>query len=121
MSFETESTAGQGLLRRQTATDHVPNGIISVSIDQDDVRNTLEVVSSKTAQEILTVLTDEPHPASGVAEKVGASVQNVTYHLNRLDDAGIITPVETRYSKKGREMTVYGVSSEKLVIEFDSN
>lgn len=121
MSFTTESTARRGLLRRRTTIDHVPNGSISVSINQDEVTDILMVVSSKTAQEILAVLTSEPQPASGVAERVGESIQNVTYHLNRLDDFGLITPVETRYSTKGREMTVYGISSEKLVIEFDSN
>jgi hypothetical protein len=42
------------------------------------------------------------------------------YHVKRLDDAGVITTVKTWYSEKGREMTVYGISSEKLVIEIES-
>ena len=121
MSYTTESAAGRSVFPRRTTTiEHVPEESLSVSIDRDEVADALGAVSSKTAQDILAVLTDDPCPAAEIAEKVGVSVQNVTYHLDRLDDAGIITPVGIWYSEKGREMTVYGIASEKLVIEFGS-
>ena len=69
----------------------------------------------------LAELADDPKTASGVAERMGTSVQSVTYHLDRLSDAGVIGPVETWYSKKGKEMTVYGVESEKLVIDLGAD
>ncbi|EMA72733.1 ArsR/SmtB family transcription factor [Halorubrum distributum] len=120
MSYTTESKAGRSVFPRRTTIEHIPEESLSVSIDQNEGADALRAVSSKTAQKILAVLIDDPHPASDVAEKVGVSVQNVTYHLDRLEDAGIITPVDIWYSEKAREMTVYGITSEKLVIEFGS-
>ena len=93
---------------------------MNLAINQNEGADALRVISSETAQEILAALSAEPHTASSLAEHINASVQNVMYHVKRLDDAGVITPVQTWYSEKGREMTVYGISSEKLVIEIDS-
>ncbi|MFD1571857.1 ArsR/SmtB family transcription factor [Halorubrum laminariae] len=121
MSYTTESTAGRSVFPRQTTIKHVPEESLSVSIDRDEVTDALGAVSSETAQEIIAVLTDDPRPAAEIAEKVGVSIQNVTYHLERLDDTGIITPVGIWYSEKGREMTVYGIASKKLVIELTSS
>ncbi|WP_245851698.1 ArsR/SmtB family transcription factor [Halorubrum persicum] len=86
MSYTTESTAGRSVFPHQTTIKHVPKENLSVSIDRDEVTDALGAVSSETAQEIIAVLTDDPRPAAEIAEKVGVSIQNVTYHLDRLDD-----------------------------------
>ncbi|MDZ5811631.1 winged helix-turn-helix transcriptional regulator, partial [Halorubrum sp. AD140] len=53
-----------------------------------------------------------------IAKSVDQSVQNVSYHLERLCDADLIAPIETWYSEKGREMTVYALAIEQLVVQF---
>jgi len=89
-------------------------------IGRDDQTDALRVLSCDTAQRILAALTEEPRTASGVAAVVDASLQNVTYHLDRLCEAELIAPVKTWYSEKGKEMTVYAPTTERLVVRFDA-
>lgn len=76
----------------------------------------LEALSSKTTRKIVLTLYDEPKPAHEVSEAIGTSLQNATYHLKKLERSGVVRPIETEYSEKGREMTVYAPSSQPLLI-----
>jgi DNA-binding transcriptional ArsR family regulator len=76
----------------------------------------LQTLSSRTAQEIVSVLQDGPITANDIADDVDTTLQNVHYHLNRLHEAGVVDVVDTAYSEKGREMDVYAVSGSPLVI-----
>lgn len=57
-----------------------------------------------------------PAAASEVARRVGTSVQNAQYHLDNLVDAGFVETVGTRYSERGREMTVYAPTDNPLTM-----
>lgn len=100
--------------------DHAPREQTDVLIGSDEPTDALSVLSCDTAQRILAALTDEPGTASDLAADVDASLQNVMYHLDRLCDAELITPVNTWYSEKGKEMTVYAPTTERLVVRFDA-
>lgn len=102
----------------QPQVDHVPREQTNVVVDRDEPTDVLQVLSSETAQEILGTLRDEPATASDVAESVDRTVQNVSYHLKRLREADLITPIQTWYSEKGREMTVYALATERVVVQF---
>jgi DNA-binding transcriptional ArsR family regulator len=73
----------------------------------EDAGPVFEALTSETARTVLRQLHRSPAPASEVAEAVGTSIQNATYHLDRLDAVGLVDRVETWYSAKGREMDVY--------------
>jgi DNA-binding transcriptional ArsR family regulator len=77
------------------------------------------LLSSETATDILDAVGGEPMTASEVAEAVGTSVQNVTYHLSRLRDAELVRVVDTWYSSRGREMQVYALACETVVLSVD--
>ena len=102
----------------QPTVDHAPREQTDVVIGRDEPIDVLRVLSCDTAQQILAALTEEPGTASDVAADVDASLQNVTYHLDRLCDAELIAPVKTWYSEKGKEMTVYAATTERLVVRF---
>jgi predicted ArsR family transcriptional regulator len=104
----------------QPPVDHTPRERADVVICSDDHPNTVQTLASETAQDILTTLRDEPATATDVAEAVNTSVQNAQYHIERLVRAEFIEPVDTWYSAKGKEMTVYALSAEELVIQFGS-
>lgn len=87
-----------------------------VGLDEDLGDQVLEALASETAREILLTLNDEPKPANEISDALDTTLQNVDYHLDRLEGAGVIEPIETEYSEKGREMTVYGPTSQPLVI-----
>ena len=87
-----------------------------VSVDSDDADDLLSALSSGTARRILARLHEDPAPPSRVADQVDTSLQNVQYHLERLEDARAVEVAGTAYSEKGREMNLYAPADQPLVI-----
>jgi len=67
----------------------------------------LDAVGSDTARGILVSVSQQPLTASEIADRVDTSVQNASYHLDRLTDAGLVEVCDTVYSEKGCEMKLY--------------
>jgi len=87
-----------------------------VEVDDEDAEAVFAALSSDTARAILSRLYDGPETASGVAEAADTSIQNARYHLDKLESAALIEPVDTWYSSRGTEMTVYAPTNEPLVV-----
>jgi DNA-binding transcriptional ArsR family regulator len=87
-----------------------------VGVDDEDADDLIAALSSETARRILTSLHDEPATKSEIAAEVDTSLQNVQYHLAKLDGADLVDVVDTTYSEKGREMDVYAAADEPLVL-----
>ena len=87
-----------------------------VGVDDDEADDLIAALGSETARAILSTLHDRPATKSEIAEEVGTSLQNVQYHLSRLDEADLVDVVDTAYSEKGREMDVYAAADEPLVL-----
>ena len=87
-----------------------------VGVDDDEADDLIAALGSETARAILSTLHDRPATKSELAEEVDTSLQNVQYHLSRLDEADLVDVVDTAYSEKGREMDVYAAADEPLVL-----
>ena len=87
-----------------------------VGVDDDDADELIAALGSETAREILTRLHDEPATKSELADAVDTSLQNVQYHLSKLDGADLVDVVDTTDSEKGRELDVYAAADEPLVL-----
>ncbi|ELZ39531.1 ArsR/SmtB family transcription factor [Halorubrum tebenquichense] len=87
-----------------------------VGVDDDEADDLIAALGSETARTILSTLHDRPATKSELADEVDTSLQNVQYHLARLDDADLVDVVDTAYSEKGREMDVYAAADEPLVL-----
>ncbi|PSQ54914.1 ArsR family transcriptional regulator [Halobacteriales archaeon SW_8_68_21] len=87
-----------------------------VGVDDDEADDLIAALGSETARAILSTLHDRPATKSELADEVDTSLQNVQYHLSRLDDADLVDIVDTAYSEKGREMDVYAAADEPLVL-----
>ena len=85
-------------------------------LDGDDAAEVIGALSSETARSILTALYERDRTASELADAADTSVQNVRHHLDNLSAAGLAEVTETRYSVKGREMSVYGPPDERTVV-----
>lgn len=106
-----------GLLPTGTSASSEQNGEPrTLWLNSDDTGDLLSSLSSDTARAILTALHEEPQTASEVATRVDTSVQNARHHLSKLEQVGAIRVADTRYSEKGREMSVYAPSEEPLVV-----
>ncbi|NEU57992.1 winged helix-turn-helix domain-containing protein [Halorussus sp. MSC15.2] len=87
-----------------------------VGVDSDDADDLLAALQSETARDILGALYDDPATPSSLAEEVDTSIQNVRYHLERLENADLVEVADTVYSEKGREMNVYAPAAKPLVV-----
>lgn len=94
--------------------EHTPQSQAALHLDDDESTAVIESLASETARAILSALADRPATASDVAERVDTSLQNAHYHLSNLRDADLVTDAGTWYSSKGKEMTVYGLTSRRL-------
>jgi DNA-binding transcriptional ArsR family regulator len=106
------------ILPQQPDVEPISREEKTVVVDCDQPTDVLQILSSDTAQEILSTLRAEPATASDIAASLDQTVQSVSYHLDRLSTADLITPVETWYSEKGKEMTVYALTADAVTVEF---
>ncbi|QPV63013.1 helix-turn-helix transcriptional regulator [Halosimplex litoreum] len=87
-----------------------------LDLDDEATEAALSALSSDTARTILATLYEEPKTPPEIRDEVGTSLQNVHYHVERLEDAELIQPAGEGYSEKGTEMTIYAPASEALVL-----
>lgn len=87
-----------------------------VGVDDAEADEVLAALSAGTARQILAELHDEPAPPSVLADRADTSIQNVKYHLEKLQDCGAVEVVDTGYSEKGREMEFYAPADQPLVV-----
>lgn len=85
-------------------------------ITLDDSGAMFEALSSRTAREMIAALEAEPMTASALAGHVDTSLQNASYHLDRLSAAGLVEVVGTSFSERGNEMDLYAPTSAPLLI-----
>jgi DNA-binding transcriptional ArsR family regulator len=87
-----------------------------LDIEAEDADAVFGALSSETAREVYGAVAEEPRTASDLAEALDSSIQNVRYHLDNLQEAGLVEVVDTWYSSRGSEMKVYGRSDGPLVL-----
>ena len=92
-----------------------------MEMDDEGADAVLSALSPTTRRRVYRALFTEPQTTSELAESVDTSIQNVQYHLETLQDAGLVEPVETVYSGKGNEMTVFAPASDPLVFVGDTD
>ena len=106
-------------LRSETpATEGQPR---VVDLEDEDADAVFGALSSTTAREIYTRLNDEPGTPSDVADAIDSSIQNVRYHLEKLENAGLVEVVDTWYSSRGNEMSVYATADGPLIVTSDQS
>ncbi|ARS90353.1 ArsR/SmtB family transcription factor [Natrarchaeobaculum aegyptiacum] len=92
-----------------------------VDLEGEDADAVFSALSSTTAREIYARLDEEPGTPSDVAEAIDSSIQNVRYHLEKLEDAGLVEVVDTWYSSRGNEMSVYATTNGPLIVTSDES
>jgi DNA-binding transcriptional ArsR family regulator len=105
-----------GLLPLRAEVDADPEEARVLDIDGAEADRTFEVLSSETARHILSHVYDQPSTPPEIREEVGTSLQNVHYHLKRLEEADLVERAGVGYSETGTEMAVYAPRSEAVVL-----
>ncbi|QZA89574.1 ArsR family transcriptional regulator [Salinarchaeum sp. IM2453] len=91
------------------------------TVDLLDDAGVIEALGSETARQILCVLASQPTTATKLTEHTSSSLQNVMYHLRRLEEVELVEETGVAYSEKGREMTVYRSTTESITVEVEAS
>jgi len=75
-----------------------------------------KAIASQTANDILHILRDGPRTASDLCGVMNIPMGTAKYHIENLLDAGLIEVAEKRYSVKGREIKVYALKDQLLIV-----
>ncbi|WP_423999597.1 ArsR/SmtB family transcription factor [Haloarcula salina] len=106
----------ESLQDRSATADEDPRVLDVAETETDAV---LDALASDTGRSLFRTLFDQPGTASEIAERCDTSVQNAHYHLSNLESADLVEPIDTIYSEKGNEMTVYGPANDPIVLVGD--
>ncbi|WP_241211145.1 ArsR/SmtB family transcription factor [Halorubrum lacusprofundi] len=87
-----------------------------VEINDDSAEKIFKSLSSESARSMFDLLYEEPQTASDIAKSLDMSVQNAKYHLDKLEEAGLIEIIDIWYSDRGREMNVYAPTSSSIIL-----
>ncbi len=85
-------------------------------VDNEETEAMLSTLASDTALGIFRALNEQPLTASEIAKQLDLTIQNAGYHLENLQEVNLVEVVDTCYSKKGREMDIYAVTSDPKVV-----
>lgn len=87
-----------------------------VSLDGDSGEEIISVLSSDTTRDVYTRIREQPATPKAIAEELELSLQNVHYHLSKIQNAGLVEANDIEYSEKGREMAIYEPAHDELII-----
>jgi len=87
-----------------------------VGVDDDQLDEVLNALSSDTARTLLAEIYSDASTPSELSDRTDLSLQNISYHLDNLEESGLIRVAGTQYSEKGREMNVYAPAEEPVVV-----
>jgi len=90
--------------------------VIILSPGDTRAQKIAKAISSGTANEILHLLGDGQQSATNITGTLDLPMSTVKYHLDNLLDAGLVEVVETKYSVKGREIKVYALRDQLLIV-----
>lgn len=75
-----------------------------------------KAMASQTATDILRLLADSQKSMTEITEKLAIPLTTAKYHFENLLDAGLISVADTKYSVKGREIKIYSLSNQLLIV-----
>lgn len=91
-----------------------------VALDEEPGDEIVSVLSSDTTRRVYTLVEQRARTPIAIADELELSIQNVHYHLEKIQDVGLVEPTGIEYSEKGREMKVYEPAHDELVICSDT-
>ncbi|MDV0442352.1 hypothetical protein McpAg1_15890 [Methanocorpusculaceae archaeon Ag1] len=96
-----------------TVTDE---NVVVVEQGSSEAQKIAKAMSSPTSADLFNALSDCPLSATALAERSGLPLTTVKYHLENMLAAGLIEVTDTRWSAKGREMKIYAVKDQVVIL-----
>jgi len=80
-----------------------------------------KAMSSQTANDILQLMKNGGHTTTQIADALNLPLTTIQYHIENLADAGLLDVIDKKWSKKGREVKVYGLRNQLLIVTPDTS
>jgi DNA-binding transcriptional ArsR family regulator len=90
--------------------------ILFLEPGDEQAQKIAKAMGSQAASDILQHLADGPASLTDITERLSLPMNTAKYHVENLLDAGLISIAETKYSVKGREVKVYSLTNQLLVV-----
>ena len=92
------------------------NKLLVIDLDQDQTTKIAQVISNKTARQILDRLADKDGTESELAKELSVPLSTVHYNLQLLVKSGLVVTEEYHYSKRGKEILHYKLANKYIII-----
>ena len=100
----------------ENTDDELTEQIKILATDDEKIKLFGELFTNDSSRKILQLLFNEELTATQVAQKTDTSLQLVKYHLNKLQDLGIVKISEIRKNSKSKDMKIYTATKFSIVI-----
>jgi DNA-binding transcriptional ArsR family regulator len=93
------------------------NNLLLVDLNDKKTKKLAETITSGTSRKILNHLAEKEHDTeANIAKSLNVPISTVHYHLQKLQDASLISVDEFHYSPKGREVNHYQLANKYIII-----
>jgi len=75
-----------------------------------------KAMASQTASDILQLLAEDKQSLTEITDRLEIPLTTAKYHIENLLEAGLITVADIKYSVKGREIKIYAVTNQLLIV-----
>ncbi|MDO9323815.1 MAG: helix-turn-helix domain-containing protein [Methanoregula sp.] len=75
-----------------------------------------KAMGSQTASDILQLLSEGQKSLTDITDRLAIPMTTAKYHVENLLDAGLLSVSETKYSVKGREVKLYSITNQLLIV-----
>ncbi|AFS80389.1 ArsR family transcriptional regulator [Candidatus Nitrosopumilus koreensis AR1] len=96
--------------------DGLTEKIKILATDDEKIKSFGELFTNDSSREILQLLFNEELTANQIAQKTDISLQLVKYHLNKLQDLGVVKITKIEKNSKSQDMKVYSATKFSIVI-----
>ena len=96
--------------------DDLTEKIKILATDDEKIKSFGEIFTNDSSREILQLLFNEQLSATQIAQKSNVSLQLVKYHLNKLQDLGVVKISKIEKNSKSQDMKIYTASEFSIII-----
>ena len=96
--------------------DELTEKIKILATDDEKIKSYGELFTNDSSRQILQLLFNEELSANQIAQKTDISLQLVKYHLNKLQDLGIVKISKIEKNSKSQDMKIYSATKFSIII-----
>ena len=92
------------------------SNFLLVDLNEPKTKKLAETITSDTSRKILNYLVEKEDTEANISKTLEKPISTVHYHLQKLQEAGLVTAKEFHYSQKGREVNHYKLANKYIII-----